>query len=127
MTYKTEAHLQKECYMWFYNKYTRVDPRYKFAYIQNEFDAFGRKTEKERILQGSINKAMGQCKGISDCIVFMPYGVAIFIEFKNGSNKQSTAQVAFESDISSSGFDYHVCYTLDRFIDIIDHYAQRPK
>ena len=109
--------------MWFHNNYTRKDSRYKFAYIQNEFDSFGTKTQKERMLQGSMNKSMGQCKGISDAIIFSPGASTIFIEFKIGKNKQSKAQVEFEADITNAGFNYFVVYTEKEFQEIINKHV----
>lgn len=59
--------------------------------------------------------------GCSDLIVVMPKRIA-FMELKTGYNTQSDAQVKFQKEIESLGYEYHIIRSLEQFKKVIVEY-----
>lgn len=63
-------------------------------------------------------RAMGVLNGVSDIIILLE-GKTLFIELKNGYNKQTDAQMYFENKVKQLGFDYFVIRDLETFKETI--------
>lgn len=63
--------------------------------------------------------SLGLLKGVSDTIIITPKKT-IFVEFKAGHNRQSVEQIEFMNKVESMGYDYHLVYDIDTFIEIIN-------
>lgn len=55
-------------------------------------------------------KLQGVTAGVSDLVVLLPKGQAVFVELKSpdGSGRQSPAQRDFEDIVRSMGYDYYI-------------------
>lgn len=73
-------------------------------------------------------KRMGLVSGVSDLILLLPSGKAVFIELKRPDKdlfgnkqvkgKQSQSQKDFESAVVELGFRYELIYSLDEFVEL---------
>jgi sulfur relay (sulfurtransferase) complex TusBCD TusD component (DsrE family) len=63
-------------------------------------------------------KAQGVRAGVAD-LVFLYNETATFIELKVGKNKQTDSQKEWQELVESHGFSYHVCRSLEEFMEII--------
>jgi hypothetical protein len=109
IVFKNEEQLQAYCFQWAWNTY----PQYRRLFFHVQQNMFG------NAYRGSINKAIGVVKGVSDFVVISK-GAVLFLEFKVGSNKQSPEQVDFENKVKSCGFKYAVVYSFIEFKTIME-------
>lgn len=104
MLSQSEARLQQECWMYFWNNYPEM--RGLFFRIKNE--------DHNRIA-GARNKATGVVSGVADsCLLWR--GTAIFIEFKTETGRQSNAQIVWQGIVTDSGYQYYIIRSLSGFI-----------
>jgi hypothetical protein len=100
---QSEARLQEECYIYFHNTYPHL--RGLFFKIKNEG------TNK---ITGARDKATGLVAGVADSCMLVD-GIAIFIEFKTETGKQSPAQKSWQNTIQESGYQYYIIRNLTNF------------
>lgn len=117
MANKLELQFQSKCFQWWWNTYGRFDYYGRLFRIKNELDSFGG-SGLTRMKQLSENLATGIVPGVGDAC-FMCRGFVIFIEFKQGGNKQSDKQIEFERTCFAFGHLYKVVETLDEFKALI--------
>lgn len=67
---------------------------------------------------GGINKSMGVVAGRADLVLYYRC-TTTHIEVKAPKGRQSEAQKEWEHRIRLQGFDYHIVYSLDEFIEIL--------
>ncbi len=61
---------------------------------------------KRSMALASRLKAMGMRSGVSDLVVLLPGGKAVFMEVKTATGKQSENQKRFQARVESLGFAY---------------------
>lgn len=59
-------------------------------------------------------------KGTADILVLIPNGGSLHIELKVEGNKQQPNQVEYQKRIEAMGHKYYVCYSYDRFYEIVN-------
>lgn len=71
---------------------------------------------------GNKLKRKGMKAGVPDCLIFNPHGEykGTAIELKIGKNTQTDTQKDWELKLINCGWTYHVCYSLDEVIKIIE-------
>jgi len=140
-TKQTELRIQQECFMWFWNNYPKM--RWLFFKVKNENGGVSAsyvinqlmlflKTMKINIVKdlifyckksgsvsGAIDKATGLIPGVSDMIMILPNGKAVFFEFKTPTGTQSQAQKKFESNVKICTCDYYLIRSIEDFKQII--------
>ena len=69
-------------------------------------------------------KKTGTLAGVADLFLAKPSKgfSGLFIEVKQGRNKQTQTQKDFEQIIKLKGYEYRVVYSLDEFMDLIYSY-----
>ncbi len=112
-----ESQLQQQCVKWwrYWAAASGIDHRFLIA-IPNE----GKRTIKT----GQRMKAEGMIAGVSDLILFDPYGekLPLFIEMKLEKTNQTESQVAFERTYADAGYDYVVCRSFLDFQKCVTRY-----
>ena len=108
---RPEQDLQKACIKWFDLQYSHQKNRLYMNYNNSH-------SEK----MGTINKAMGVRRGVSDLTYLLSDGKACFIELKIGSGSQSEYQKAFELMVTELGNDYHIARDIYEFMAVISSY-----
>jgi hypothetical protein len=103
----SELKLQSQCFQWHWNSY----PEHRGTLYMNYNNAKNRE-------HGAILKAMGMLAGVADLTLLTPKG-AVFIEMKIAGGKQSPAQKEWQSKVESLGYRYELCYTFERFQEIV--------
>lgn len=111
----TEARLQQNCVIWFWNSYPELRG-HLFEINNNSYDA----------KDGMKHRCMGRVKGVADMCLLAPGGVSVFIEFKTETGVQSQAQKEWESTITNAGHRYCVVRTEQEFRKIIQIYLCQP-
>jgi len=71
---------------------------------------------------GEILQRAGLLRGVADLSYILDGGRIVYIEMKHGKGKQSPAQKEFEARVVALGFAYHLCNSLDGFMQIIEKY-----
>ncbi len=82
-------------------------------------------------------KRTGTLAGVADLFVMYPkippscyFSITanaycgLFIELKVGKNQQTTAQIEFMENAQKAGYDYHVCHSIDEFMQIVNEYLK---
>lgn len=112
-----ENYIQQQSLMWFRNGYCLAhhSPRCCIFSVPNE-------SENGKEAQKKVN--MGLMRGVSDCIMLLPGGIALFLECKTDIGVQSTAQKIFQQQVEDLGFKYHIFRSLEQFKIIINQYLQ---
>lgn len=64
-------------------------------------------------------KKRGLLRGVSDLVVLLKDGRALFCELKSDENTQSREQRIFQQKVERLGFKYHLIRTLKEFQDAI--------
>jgi len=106
---KSEARIQQECFIWFWNKY----PEYRkllFA-VPNG----GARSTHE----GKLLKQQGVVAGVSD-MLFMIDGRCYCFELKTKIGVQSSRQKDWQYRVESQGFKYYIVRSLRLFQEIIE-------
>lgn len=106
-----ELQLQAKCYQWFHNTYPKL--RGRLRRIKNELDNHPRKTQRDKMVQLSENKATGVVEGDSDLYFIDTKNT--YIELKVEKGVQSDAQKEFEALVKSFGHDYIIVRTFEEF------------
>ena len=101
-----EATLQEDIVRWF-RKFHKNEIIF---YVPNEL-AYNRAAEM---------KKRGLLRGVSDLVVLLKDGRALFCELKSDEGTQSREQKAFERKVRRLGFEYHLIRTLKQFQDVIN-------
>jgi len=114
---KAENLIQQQSVIWFRNNYCLAhhSPRCVIFSVPNE-------SEDGREAQRKVN--MGLMRGVSDCVILLPGTVALFMECKTETGRQSPAQVTFEHTITQLGFNYHIYRSLEQFQQITNTYLK---
>ena len=102
-----EARLQAECVKWLWNEYP--DTRGCFILVDNNA------TNVVALMQ---KKAMGLVTGAADTFFFWDKRI-YFFEFKFGNNKQSPAQIQFQSVAKRHAEEYYLIYNKLQFTEAI--------
>lgn len=63
-------------------------------------------------------KDSGMLVGVSDLVVVLPNSV-LWVELKSDTGRQRPDQKHFEDKITTLGFQYHVCRTLEQFKEVV--------
>ena len=100
-----EAALQEDIVRWF-RKYHKNEIIF---YVPNEL-AYNRAAEM---------KKRGLLRGVSDLVVLLKDGRALFCELKSEDGTQSREQRIFQQKVERLGFEYHVVRSEQQFKDII--------
>lgn len=111
----TELKFTATCTQWFWNTYPTH--RGRLRRIKNELDNHPYKTQKEKIIQLSENKATGIVPGDSD-LYWIDFKMA-YIELKLPGKTQSPEQIAYMHLVRSYGHDYYVIDTFADFKNLI--------
>lgn len=101
-----EADLQEACVDWF----RRTHKNEVIFYVANEL-AYDRASEM---------KKRGLLRGVSDLVVLLKDGRALFCELKSDDGKQSREQRAFQLKVERLGFKYYIIKTLEEFKYIVN-------
>lgn len=94
------------------------------ANIQNEIIIWCNMNKPNVVLIPVVNEAAYNnrnqtiLKGTSDLIAVTEEKV-LFIEVKDGYNKQTPAQIVFEKRVKNIGYEYHIVRSVDEFKEII--------
>ena len=106
---REESLIQASCVEWFKNNYClkHHKPRYDIFSVPNE-----------ATWNNNNFKATGVRNGISDLVIILNNKV-IFIELKDGNNKQSENQIDFEKVVTELNHEYYVIRSLDQFKTLI--------
>lgn len=107
--WRNEEHLQAYCFQWAWNNY----PQYRRLFFHVQQNMFG------NVYRGSINKAIGVVKGVSDFVI-VGFKSVLFLEFKQPGGRQSPEQKDFENKVQSCGFKYVVVYSFFEFKTIME-------
>jgi hypothetical protein len=112
-----EHNLQVACVRWFDAQYSDIS-RLLFA-IPN-----GGKRNKITAVK---LKAEGVRAGVADLFLAVTNEqyAGLFIEMKVGKNKRTPAQAEFKEMVRMRGYACVVCYSLDEFINAINHYLSK--
>lgn len=108
-----EDRIQSNCYKWFHNNYPTL--RGCLCYNLNN---------SRNAIDGSRNKGMGLQRGRADMVLYYQ-GKAYHVEIKTPDGRQQPEQRAWEALMSSHGFDYFVCRSIDEFVSMIDSIMNR--
>ena len=85
---------------------------------------------------GAMMKKTGTLAGVADLFVMqgryrnisgvgIDAALGLFIELKAGkSGKQSEGQKAFEQKAKEAGYAYHVCRSIDEFMEVVNNYIK---
>ena len=103
-----EAELQKACVRWHSLQYPKD---YYLLYMNHQ-------NGKSAAEQGRL-KAMGLVPGVAD-LTMLSRGRVDFFELKVGKNKQTDKQKEFQQAVEAYGCHYHLVYSLDKFIEIVN-------
>ncbi len=107
-----ESKIQISCVKWFRKQY----PKLLLFAIPNG--------GQRNVITASIIKAEGAVSGVADLQLLVANKTyhSLFIEMKQGKNKQSDSQLEFEKYCIKHQYQYEVCRSVDEFIAIIDKY-----
>lgn len=107
-----ESKLQQYCVKWFRIQYPKV---IIFAIPNGGF---------RNALEAKILRAEGVLSGVADLLVLKSNTVynGLFIEMKNGKNKQTELQEHFEDYCTRNKYAYFVCRSFDEFKTIVETY-----
>jgi hypothetical protein len=103
-----EAELQKACVRWHSLQYPKD---YYLLYMNHQ-------NGKSAAEQGRL-KSMGLVPGVAD-LTMLSLGRVDFFELKVGKNKQTEKQKEFQQAVEDCGYHYHLVYSLDKFIEIVN-------
>ena len=110
----TEAKIQQDIYIWFTNHYCTT-------LNKNRCCIFSVPNEAKRSMVAAMQlKRIGLLSGVSDLIVLLPEGVALFVEVKTEVGFQSDNQKMFQQRVELLGFRYYVVRSLKDFQKIIE-------
>ena len=107
--------LQEQCVTWFRLKY----PKKIIFSIPNG--------GSRRLLEAVRLKRQGVLKGVPDLLIpepVEPY-CGMFIELKVKPNKPTKEQTEFLQNMAKKGYMAGVCYTFERFQEVVDFYFLR--
>ena len=113
---QSEHDLQSNCIEWFRMQYPKLSLNL-FA-VPN-----ARKCDYKT---ANYLKKEGVTSGVADCFLAVPSGEfhGVFIEFKVGNNKQSSAQLDFELAMRNINYGYWLVYDFDKFVKSINIYLK---
>lgn len=103
-----ESELQKACVKWYRLQYPKEA---NLLYMNHQ-------NGKSAAEQGRL-KAMGLVAGVPD-LTLLSRGCVDFFELKVGKNKQTNKQKEFQDLVVACGYYYHVIYSLNQFINIVN-------
>lgn len=92
-------------------QYLEIRKHFYFS-IPNEAIGAG-KNEVQAKIRGHRLKLMGRRPGVADLFVSWNFGVVSFLEVKSLMGSQSSAQKAFEKEITKRGIRYDVVRSVD--------------
>jgi len=101
----SEDQLQSTCFQWHWNNYPAE--RGMLFHVNQK---------ARNSIEGNRMKAMGVVPGVSDMIYLKG---PVFIEMKTEDGKQSPDQRRFEDLVTTLGYKYVICRTLEQFKSII--------
>lgn len=105
-----ERDLQCECVYWFRKNHKNEI----IFFVPNEL-AYNRAAEM---------KKLGLLRGVSDLVVLLKDGRALFCELKSVDGAQSREQRIFQQKVERLGYAYVVIRTLKEFKDVIENKEQ---
>lgn len=77
---------------------------------------------KRHWIQGQLQKAKGLISGVPDFVIMYEQG-SMLIEFKAKKGRQTTNQKHFERWAKREGIPYHLVWSADEAIDLIENTA----
>lgn len=99
--------------------------------IQHECVEWFRENHPQLIIYSVPNEAAhkrinwftytGLLRGAPDLVLALP-GKVVLVEMKTRYGKQSDEQVEFERKCLSLGIAYHVCRSLEQFVEVVESY-----
>lgn len=105
-----ESHIQRACVSWFRMQYPRL-AHLLFAVPNGS---------RRDAVTGAVLKAEGVVAGVSDLILLYPsavhHGLCIEMKTPSRSSRQSEHQKEWEALVTSAGYKYVVCRSLDSFM-----------
>ena len=112
-----EADIQKGCVKWF---------RLQYPEYANLLFAVPNGGKRNR-LEAARLKSEGVLSGVSDLILLVPsrnfHGLCI--EMKAGKGQLTANQMRFIKAVQKQGYAAAVCWSLDEFMDTINHYLSQ--
>ena len=119
----TESKLQENCVKWFRYAY----PQWRLFLVAVPNGAFFHGTAKQRAMQWRRLSQEGSVEGVSDLILFDPFGkrLPLFIEMKrpDGKWRQEESQVHFMQTYRHNGYTYEVVDSFDKFEAVVMQYV----
>ena len=111
-----EHRMQVACVNWFRLRYPKL--KHNLFAVPN-----GARRDK---VTGAKLKAEGVLPGVADLILLKSNSQyhALLIEMKTRAGRQSETQCLWQTQISSDGYKYIVCRSLDEFQNIINDYLK---
>lgn len=104
-----ELTLQSKCFQWHWN--TFPTERQMLFHVQQK---------AKNAIEGSMFKAIGVVRGISDLVYILPNGKVAFIEMKFNKGTQRAEQITFQKKLKERGHIYLIVEdTLEAFKEII--------
>lgn len=88
--------------------------KYLFCSIPNE--AAG----KDAAIRMAQLKTLGLKSGAPDLLIFLDGGVLLCLEVKSLTGRQSPAQIDFEAELKTRGFQYFVVRSLEEAKKVLD-------
>lgn len=137
---QSEARIQQECVVWFWNKYpeyrgllfevnnnSEIPRKWITAKLYELLSDFTVKKLRSIIsgiskaiaIDGSKHKALGRVKGVSDLILLAPNNPAFGLEFKALKGRQTNEQVLWQKTVEKHGHYYYLINSVDQFKAII--------
>jgi len=112
-TMESEAKIQHKCVMFFDAQY----PQYRGLLYHN----YNNPPNK---IQGGILKGLGLRKGVPDMFLALPINGkhGLYIEMKNEKGTLQKEQIKYKELLTSVGYNWELCRSLDEFITIIETY-----
>ena len=105
---KTEARLQSECYLHFWNSNPTLRKRL-FLCHNNPKDK----------REGAILKSMGLVAGVSDMLYLRDNLPPLCLEFKTAIGTQQPEQKEWQRVAESTGAEYRIIRSMDEFCDAL--------
>jgi hypothetical protein len=111
---KTEARLQSECYLYYWNSYPALRKRL-FCVHNNPKDK----------REGAILKSLGLVAGVSDMLYLRDNLPPLCLEFKTAIGTQQKEQKEWQAVAEATGAEYRIIRSMEEFCAALE--IEQPK